>query len=64
MLQWTAPLFTIIKFNQLGGKASLGCIRLSAGDAKWIFDNCATGTPVIVYDDTASPRASWKTFPA
>lgn len=43
------------KFNMLGNRASLGCIRLCAGDVKWIYDNCYVGTPVIVYDDFNSP---------
>jgi len=43
------------KFNLLGTRASLGCIRLCAADIKWIYDNCYVGTPVIVYDDFSSP---------
>lgn len=43
------------EFNKLGTAASHGCIRLSVGDAKWIYDNCAIGTTVIVYDDKNSP---------
>lgn len=42
------------EYNMLGGPASLGCIRLQTVDAKWIYDNCAAGTRVTVYDD-ASP---------
>lgn len=37
------------EFNKLGGNASLGCVRLSVKDAKWIYDNCKQGTTVIVY---------------
>lgn len=43
------------RFNQLGTKASHGCIRLCAGDARWIYENCYVGTPVIIYDDYNSP---------
>lgn len=32
----------------LGKKASHGCVRLSVADAKWIYENCAAGTPVTV----------------
>ena len=39
------------QYNRLGTKASLGCIRLQTCDVKWIYDNCPTGTPVVVYDD-------------
>lgn len=43
------------EYNMLGGPASLGCVRLQTADAKWIYDNCAAGTKVTVYDDAASP---------
>ena len=38
------------QFNLLGEPASQGCILLCVEDAKWIFDNCAKGTIVEVYD--------------
>ena len=38
------------EYNALGERASLGCVRLQSGDAKWIYDNCARGTRVTVYD--------------
>lgn len=37
-------------YNKLGSPASHGCIRLSTGDAKWIFDHCGAGTVVKIYD--------------
>lgn len=40
------------EYNMLGDVASLGCVRLQTADAKWIFDNCAAGTKVTVYDGT------------
>lgn len=44
------------EFNRLGeGASPTGCIRLSVGDAKWIYDNCQPGTKVVIYDDQASP---------
>lgn len=43
------------EYNALGERASLGCVRLQSGDAKWIYDNCARGTKVTVYDDFTSP---------
>ena len=37
------------QYNLLGQNASLGCVRLSVADAKWIYDNCKAGTTVVVY---------------
>lgn len=39
------------EYNALGENASLGCVRLSVEDAKWIYDNCKPGTAVVVYSD-------------
>ncbi len=39
------------EFNKLGSNASLGCVRLSVSDTKWIYDNCAKNTEVKIYDD-------------
>ena len=36
---------------KIGSPASAGCVRLYAGDAKWISDHCADGTPVYIYSD-------------
>lgn len=38
------------EFNKLGEQASMGCVRLQLGDAKWIYDNVTTGTKVEIYD--------------
>jgi len=43
------------QYNLLGERASLGCVRLSVENAKWIYDNCRRGTTVIVYDDAENP---------
>ena len=40
------------KYDQLGTKASLGCIRLTCADAKWIYDNCKVGTQVEFYSSS------------
>lgn len=40
------------EYNKLGESASLGCVRLSAADSKWIYDNCKPGTMVVVYADS------------
>ena len=36
-------------YNRLGTTCSHGCIRVTAGDAKWIYDNCSIGTKVVIY---------------
>ena len=61
-------------YNNLGVGDSMGCIRLTCSDAKWIYDNCAKGTTVEIYDhydpgplgkptamkiDVNSPYAKW-----
>lgn len=38
------------KYNKLGQQASMGCVRLTVEDAKWIYDNCPSGTTVEIYD--------------
>lgn len=43
------------QYNLLGQAASLGCVRLTTEDAKWIYDNCEKGTEVVVYDDAENP---------
>ena len=37
-------------YNKLGSKDSLGCVRLTVRDAKWIYDNCPSGTMIKIYD--------------
>lgn len=47
------------EYNDLGKSVSLGCVRLQAGDSKWIFDNCGWGTWVTVtdiHDDPIKPE--------
>lgn len=34
---------------KLGSPASHGCVRLAVEDARWIYNNCAAGTKIIVY---------------
>ncbi len=43
------------KYNKLGQQASMGCIRLTVEDAKWIAENCPSGTAVEIYDDKDNP---------
>jgi len=39
------------EYDKLGTTASAGCIRLKVEDAKWIYDNCTSGTKVEFYSD-------------
>ncbi|MFR1518032.1 MAG: L,D-transpeptidase family protein [Clostridia bacterium] len=43
------------EYNKLGSPASLGCIRLTTADAKWIQEHCAVGTKTLIYDDPQTP---------
>lgn len=58
-------------YNRLGNKDSMGCIRLTVADAKWIYDNCSLGTQVTIYNSssvgpfdkpTAAKLPSWQTW--
>ena len=40
------------EYDKLGTDASLGCVRLTVQDAKWIYDNCAKGTQVEFYSSS------------
>lgn len=37
------------QYNRLGTTASHGCVRLTVGDSKWIYDNCPVGTRVEIF---------------
>jgi hypothetical protein len=39
-------------YNKLGSAASHGCVRLTVADAKWIYDNCAPGTKITIYNSS------------
>lgn len=52
---WNPASLATTQYNKLGTAASHGCIRLTVGDAKWIYDNCASGTTVIIYDNKSNP---------
>lgn len=41
------------EYNLLGIKRSLGCVRLTVRDAKWLYDNCPSGTRVEIYDSSS-----------
>ena len=53
-LLYTSPdhnTMDAINYNYMDDAVSGGCIRLKAVDAAWIYNNCGSGTPVIVYND-------------
>lgn len=56
-VQYTKSRVEVDEFNKLGELASLGCIRLTVADSKWIYDNCPTGTPTVIIsaDSSADP---------
>ncbi len=37
------------EYDKLGTAASMGCIRLTVANARWIFYNCEAGTPITFY---------------
>lgn len=47
------------EWNLLGYPRSHGCMRLQAADAKWIYENCHTGSFVDIIDGEPEPEL-WK----
>ena len=62
------------EYNKLGSEASLGCVRMTVKDVKWIYENCPSGMTVKIYDgnlpsgvskpsapkiDASSPNKGW-----
>ena len=43
---------SVSAYNVMGNKASHGCVRLLCKDAKWIYDNCALKTKVVIFNGT------------
>ncbi|MBP3703012.1 MAG: Ig-like domain-containing protein [Lachnospiraceae bacterium] len=41
---------SMAQYNNLGSRVSHGCVRLCVRDVKWIYDNCPSGTTVIIYN--------------
>ena len=44
-LEWWA-------YDQLGQRVSMGCVRLTVADAKWLYYNCPVGTQVEFYSSS------------
>lgn len=49
-------------YNNLGVTRSLGCIRLTCANAKWVYDNCKIGTEVVIYNDASTPGPFFKPY--
>lgn len=49
-------------YNNLGVTRSLGCVRLNCRNAKWVYDNCAIGTEVEIYNDASAPGPFYKPY--
>lgn len=48
------------EYDKLGEPASKGCVRLTVEDAKWIYDNCQSGTRVefVNKEETSNIKAN------
>lgn len=57
-----ADIYTMqsVGYNGLGVVRSLGCVRVTAVNAKWIYDNCPLGTAIEIYNDSTSPGPFYK----
>lgn len=51
--QQTKNSQSYVQYNKLGTTASHGCVRLTVAASKWIYDNCPTGTKVIIFNGKA-----------
>lgn len=49
-----------VGYNGLGVVRSLGCIRLTAENAKWVYDNCPIGTTIEIYEDPVNVGPFYK----
>ncbi len=38
-------------YNEHGKRRSEGCVRLTAEDAAWLYNNCSLGTQITIYED-------------
>ena len=42
-------------YNYLGKNQSDGCVRMTSGDAAWVYTNCGVGTQITIYNDEWTP---------
>ena len=52
-----------LEYNKLGTSASMGCVRLQAGDAKWIYDNAMDIEAVEFYSEPDPGPLGWPASP-
>lgn len=50
------------EYDKLGQPASKGCVRLTVQDAKWIYDNCKSGTQVEFTQDDSQEKINKPTI--
>ena len=43
-------------YNQLGTVCSHGCVRVTVEAAKWMYNNCPSGTSVYIHDSNSLPE--------
>jgi lipoprotein-anchoring transpeptidase ErfK/SrfK len=58
---------SVSAYNNLGTTCSHGCVRLTSGDAKWIYDNCEVGTKVTIINKSGAdpfPKPTAYTLPS
>ena len=50
------------QYNNLGTRCSHGCVRLATVDAKWIYNNCKTGTKIHISSKAPTPLGKPKLY--
>lgn len=53
--QQTKNTQSYVQYNKLGTTASHGCVRLTVADAKWIYDNCPSGSTKVTIYNSSNP---------
>jgi len=43
------------QYEGLGTRISMGCVRMTVADSKWVFDNCPAGTAVCITAKNGPP---------
>lgn len=50
-------------YNKLGDVASMGCVRMSIADTRWLCNNVGFGSEVVIYKDESNPGPLEKPVP-
>lgn len=53
--QQTKDSQSYVQYNKLGTTASHGCVRLTVADAKWIYNNCPSGSTKVTIYNSSNP---------